>query len=150
MGVQALSIPRVNQPFIAGIAERIRAVIARQPGHTLEDFAETLDVATDAFRELINGRQAQIDETFLIDIVTALARELAVDPEWLLTGQYDTATHWHALLIGEDRTEDGARALRDFVDQRYRVLREDTLFPSLRLFAKLRRRRVSAAPARVR
>lgn len=59
----------------------------------------------------------------LIDVVTAFVNEFAVDPEWLLTGDYNATTHREALMIGEDRTPAGAHMLRQFVRDRYEKLR---------------------------
>ena len=55
-------------------------------------------------------------------MVAALVRELAVDPQWLLTGRYDPSIHRRALAIAEDRSENGERAIQQFVRDQYRKL----------------------------
>lgn len=60
-----------------------------------------------------------VDAEFVVDVVAAFVREFAVDPQWLLTGKYDGAVHRQALLLGENRTAAGTRALRDFVHRQY-------------------------------
>jgi hypothetical protein len=122
-----------NDPFIEAIAGRLRGVIARQPGHGLDQLASILGVAPDAFRQLIENRTVIIDAAFLIDVVAALVREFAVAPQWLLTGQYDSSTHRRALILGEDHSDDGRRALRDFVREHFQRLRDGLLFGRLPL-----------------
>lgn len=53
--------------------------------------------------------------------------EAGIDPKWLLTGHYDPAMHRKALLLGEDRSASGARALREFVQDEYRRLRSSAM-----------------------
>lgn len=117
-----------NDPFIEAIAERLRGVLARQPGQALNDLAVMLGVPPDAFRRLVEDEGARIDTLFLIDVVAALVREFAVDPKWLLVGQYDSTTHRSALQLVENRTEEGHRALRDFVREQFQRLRESLAF----------------------
>ena len=113
----------VKEPFIQAIVERIRDVVSRQSLDALDAFAATLVVAPEEFRALINHREHQIDALFVVDVVSAFVHEFAVDPEWLLTGHYNAATHREALILGEDRTAAGAYVLRQFVRQRYEKLR---------------------------
>ena len=80
---------------------------------------------------LINHPEHQIDVLFLVDVVSAFVYEFAVDPEWLLTGHYNAATHREALILGEDRTAAGAYVLRQFVRERYEKLRGAGSYPSL-------------------
>ena len=120
----------VNDPFIKAIAGRIRA-ITKRPGHTLDALASILRVSPDSLRRLIRENESAIDINFLIDVVAALVREFGVDPKWLLTGEYDSSTHRHALLLGEDRTSAGARMLQDFVREHFDRLRHRLMFASL-------------------
>jgi hypothetical protein len=122
----ALPLP-VNEPFIEAIGERIRAVSAR-PGHAVGALASILSVPPDALRRLLEDRDSAIDVAFLLDVVAALVREFAVDPQWLLTGQYDSRTHRHALLLGEDRSETGVTALEAFVREQFQRLRDNLAF----------------------
>jgi hypothetical protein len=67
-----------------------------------------LRVSPEALQRLLNDRERAIDTGILIDVVAALVREFAVDPQWLLTGQYDSATHC-ASLLRRRSTGDSAR-----------------------------------------
>ena len=69
-----------------------------------------------------------IDTPFLIEVVAALVHEVGIDPQWLLTGEYDPAVHRQALFLGEDRDEAGAYAVRKFVEEQYRQLRNRKRF----------------------
>jgi hypothetical protein len=118
----------LNEPFTDAIAERLRDVLPQQPGHALNDLASMLILPPDAFRHLVEDKAAQIDTSFLIDVVAAFVREFAVDPQWLLVGQYDSTTHRSALKLGENRTEEGNRALRDSVWVQFQRLRDSSAF----------------------
>ena len=109
-----------NEPFIADIADRIRTVIAQNPTQSLDVLAAALHAEPGAFRALVNNDDALVDMAVLVDVISALVREFGVDPQWLLTGQYDGAVHRRALVIAEDRSHIGERALRDFVHEQYR------------------------------
>ena len=114
-----------NDPLIEAIAERVRTVVRLSSRENLETVAERLGLPHDAFRTLIASEpHASIDATFLIDAVSALVHEWAVDPCWLLTGSYSPSLHREALTLGEDRTSTGVLALRDFIREQYRKLRE--------------------------
>src|SRR5262245_14309709 len=122
--------PRANDSFVAAIAARIRSVTARQQGHAFDALAVVLSVDGPAFCALIDEHERAIDVAFLIDVVSALVREFAVDPHWLLSGQYDSRAHRQALLLGADRSTAGADALRKFIRQRYDRLRDPvSMFP---------------------
>ena len=73
-----------------------------------------------------------VDTSFLIDLVAALVQDCAIDPKWLLTGEYDGAAHRRALLLGEDRSIRGTRVMREFVYDEYRQLRHAKSFLSRR------------------
>lgn len=112
-----------NDPFDQAIAERIRFVISRQPGHRLDDVALVLNVPIDALRRLLEDTDRLLDTKFLIQVIVALVRESGIDPKWLLTGQYDGAMHRRALLIGEDPTLRGVQTLHELVHDEYKRLR---------------------------
>lgn len=117
-----------NDPLIEAIAERVRTVVRRASRESLEIVAARLALPSEAFRQLIAGEpDALIDTTFLIDAVSALVHEWAVDPCWLLTGTYSSSLHREALTLGEDRTGTGLVALRGFIAEQYRKLREKPL-----------------------
>ncbi len=73
---------------------------------------------------MLDDREHTIDIGVLIDVVAALVREFAVDPQWLLTGQYDSAIHRQALQLGEERTNESYGAVRDLVRDQFQRLRE--------------------------
>lgn len=123
-----LPLSSANEPGIEAIAERVRAVVARQPGHCLDVIADALAVARDQFRSLIEERGRLIDRSFLLDVIAALVYHAGIDPNWLLTGEYDSSTHRKALLLGEDRTPGGVGALRELVTEQYRELRNRATF----------------------
>jgi len=83
------------------------------------------------FRAFISERDRVIDFNFLIDVLAAFVREFAVDPLWLLIGQYDATTHREALLLGEDQSTAGARSLREFVRRLYDKLRSSVDFSTM-------------------
>ena len=114
----------VNDPVLQSIAQRIRAIVAQEPAHTLDVLAATLHTQPYAFRRLVEDREGAIDPALLIDVVTAFVREFAIDPQWLLTGTYDSGVHSRALVLGEDRSEYGVRAIQEFVREQYRKLLE--------------------------
>lgn len=113
----------LNDPVVEAIAKRARSVVARQPGSCLDAVAETLRVPRESLTRLLDPRERVIDTSLLIDVVAALVREFAIDPKWLLTGEYDGAVHRHALMLGEDRSSRGIRAIRELVYDEYRRLR---------------------------
>lgn len=117
-----LSPPAASESVIEAIAERVRAVISRQPGHNLTAVAQTLCLPAHALRRLIEEREYVIDITFLIDAVAALVHEAGIDPKWLLTGTYDAALHRQALWLGEDRSAAGARIIRTLVQDQFQQL----------------------------
>jgi hypothetical protein len=119
-----------NHAEIEAIAERVRGVLSRQPDRSLDELASILHVSSDGLRLLIEEREHTIDAAFLVETVAALVREFAVDPQWLLTGRYDANAHRRALTLGEDRTDEGHRALRDFVREQYQRLRDGLSFLS--------------------
>jgi hypothetical protein len=125
--------PFLNDPFVEAMAKRCRNMVARQPGHCLDAVAETLSVSPDALERFMNAQERRIDTVFLIDLVAALVHECGIDPKWLLTGEYDGEMHRKALVLGEDRTRRGARAIREFVQQEYWELRQAKPFFPLSL-----------------
>lgn len=117
--------------FIDAVAERIRAVICRDPYHTLDAAAAKLCVSAEDLRALIDDKASSVGIDFTLDVVTALVHEYAIDPRWLVSGQYDGAMHRQALLLGEDRTKAGRQTIRDFVQAQYNRTREKRLYLSL-------------------
>lgn len=111
---------------IGAITDRVRALIVRQPGHDLCTAADGLELPALDLARLLDPSEAP-DRTVLIDVIAALAYEAGVDPQWILTGEYDGAVHRHVLRLGEDRSARGRLAVREFVQEQYRRLRRDAL-----------------------
>jgi hypothetical protein len=112
---------------IEAITERIRSVLSRQPGKTLRVAADTLEIPALDLARLLDKRERAGDRTVVIDVVAALVHEAGLDPRWLLTGEYDGNVHRHALLLGEDRSAKGRRAVREFVDQQCQGLKRESI-----------------------
>jgi hypothetical protein len=116
---------------LAAIAHRVRVVVERTPGRTLDELAETLLLEPIAFRRLVEDEENPLDATFVLDTVASLVYCHGLDPEWLLTGQYDAAMHRRALSIGERGGVDGLRRVSEFVQEQFERQRRSTPpFPS--------------------
>lgn len=111
-----------NDSYIEAIAQRVRTVV-RQPGYALEVVAGSLDVPVLEFRRLIDERDRAIDTAFLIDVLGALVRVFALDPKWLLTGEYDVSVHRRVLELIEANPHVAERTVREWVSEQYRRLR---------------------------
>ena len=88
------------------IAERIRELI---PVHD-QDLSATalrLGVAELSLRASIDPRAPKA----CLQVLVAVVREYAVDPMWLLSGDYDLTTHRRAIAENESLTGDGLREL---------------------------------------
>jgi hypothetical protein len=105
----------VNDPFIEAILERVRSIVAHEPRVYLDTLARTLGVPEDNFRRLVEDREHRVDTALLIDVLAALVREFAIDPQWLLVGKYDPDTHRRALLLIEEQGRAAEPMLRHFV-----------------------------------
>jgi len=117
-----LSLP-TDDPLIEEIRQRLCTFLERQAHHTVDDLAANLGVDADSLRLLIDVSDSAIDVAFLVDVVAAVVREFAVDPQWLLTGRYDSAAHRHALSLGENGNSKTRDAVRAFVREQYYRLR---------------------------
>ena len=130
-----MPLPTPSHNAIVAIAERIRAVVERHPGHTLDDVAESLLLEPKPFLRLIEEPNVPIDTEFVVDVVAALVYCQGMDPQWLLSGRYDPAMHRHALLLGEERGVNGMARMREFVQEQFEGLRRNTppylAFPGL-------------------
>ena len=76
-----------------GIASRIRGLIGGQAGGDLGVVAERLAINEVALRISID----EIAPHPTIDVIAAVISHFAIDPTWLLTGDYDAATHRRSL-----------------------------------------------------
>jgi hypothetical protein len=131
LGAATLRSERADTLFIEAAADRVRAVICRDPHHTLDAVAVKLCVPTQELRALIDDKGSSSGLDFVLDVLAALVHEYAIDPKWLLTGQYDGEMHRQALLLGEDRRRAGRQNIRDFVQAQYEKSREKRLYLSL-------------------
>ena len=117
-----------NDPVIAAIRERLCTIVERQAHRSIADLGAHLALDPDRLRVLLDEGDKPIDVAFLIDVVAAVVREFAVDPQWLLTGRYDATEHRRALALGEDQSVGGRQELRDFVRGEYRRVRDGLSF----------------------
>lgn len=122
----------VNDPYIEAIAARVRRVV-RQPGHDLDYIAGSLGVPEADLRRLIEERERVIDTAFLIDVLGALVRVFALDPKWLLTGEYDSTIHRRVLELTEANPHVAESTVREWVREQYRRLRAGVETWSLRI-----------------
>ena len=112
----------INDPYIEAIAQRVRTVV-RQPGHDLDHVAQSLAVPAPELRRLVEAPDRAIDSAFLIDVLGALVRVFALDPKWLLTGEYDAGAHRRALELTEANPQVAERTVREWVREQYRRVR---------------------------
>lgn len=128
-----------SDPETAPIADRLRTLLA---DHRAESVAEQFGLSAGALQSLIDNRERTIDVVLLLDLVAVLVHEWAIDPSWLLTGEYDTALHRDALLLGEDRSTRGRGAVRELIESEYRRLSGPRVL-SLPSFRDIIRRRAA-------
>jgi nicotinamide mononucleotide adenylyltransferase len=129
-----------NDSRIDAIADRVRAIFCRLRGQSLSQLSASLKVPADVVAQLIDKRERAMNPALLVDVIAGLVHEAGVDPQWLLTGEYDSAAHRDALQLGEDRTANGRRAVREFVEQQYRQIRRDAMFAWIPRFRSIRPR----------
>jgi hypothetical protein len=82
-----------NEPRIAAIARRLSDFLFRQPDFRASSFAERIGLTEGELRAVLAPERALIDAGALIDLITEVIRHYGVDANWLLTGEYDPATH---------------------------------------------------------
>lgn len=75
------------------IAARLRGILAGQDFGVIEVTARRLGVSEVSLRLSIDD----VDPYPTIDIIVAVVRHYAIDPTWLLTGEYDATTHRAAI-----------------------------------------------------
>jgi len=117
-----------NEPSIAAIADRLRSVLLTRPvarAERLSQLGDELGVSVAQVEELLHHQDKLIDPALLVDLVAAVVRDEAVDPSWLLTGDYDYAIHKGALALAEETMGSplAGSALRTFVSEQWRSLR---------------------------
>ena len=89
-----------------GIAERLRELLGGQDRGNLGATAGRLGIEELSLRLSID----ELSPHPTVEVLAAVVREYGVDPTWLLTGRYDTATHRSAM-----ETDDVARTVRDLL-----------------------------------
>lgn len=88
----------MTEPFDKrGIATRIRGLVAGQDHGDLSATARRLHVDEVAFRITVD----ELAPHPTLDTIVAVVRFYGVDPTWLLTGEYDGATHRLAIEADE-------------------------------------------------
>lgn len=102
---------------VESIADRLRSVLGE---HRADLVAAQFELPVEQLHELMVAEKRTTDVRFLLDVVAALVQQWGIDPEWLLTGEYDSALHRQALSLGEDRTKLGVAAVRELVENEYR------------------------------
>ncbi len=75
------------------VAMRVRALIGEDGQAQLSGLARRLHVDLDSLRACIDDRAPRADSL----VLAAIVREFGVDPSWLVSGEYNAATH-HAAL----------------------------------------------------
>jgi hypothetical protein len=85
--------PPENEPRVAAIARRVREFLFSQPGFDLPLFAAQLGVTKRDLRAVLAPERALVDPIALIDVIVEVVRRYGVDVNWILTGDYDPATH---------------------------------------------------------
>jgi hypothetical protein len=78
------------------IAARIRGLIGGQDHGIIERTARRLEISEVTLRISTD----ELDPHPTLEVLDALVREYGVDPTWLMTGDYDAASHRRA--IGEE------------------------------------------------
>lgn len=93
----------------AAIAARIRGLIGGQDS-TLSDAARRLKVDEVSLRMSVDT----LAPYPTVDVIAAIVREYGVDPTWLLTGAYDSATH---RTIADKHTGELPVAIHSLIDR---------------------------------
>lgn len=93
----------------AAIAARIRGLLGGQDS-SLTDAAKRLKVDEVSLRMSID----ELAPYPTVDVISAVVRVYGVDPTWLLTGDYDAATHRN---IADKQTGELPIAIHNLIDR---------------------------------
>ena len=93
----------LDEPLIAGIADRLRGVLQHRPAFCAA-IANEIGIPTSQIDQLFHCEHELIDAELLIDVIAIVVQDDAIDPHWLLTGEYDLDTHRAALALVEDNS----------------------------------------------
>jgi hypothetical protein len=91
------------------IAARIRGLVGGQDA-SLSDASRRLKVDEVSLRISID----ELAPYPTVDVIAAVVREYGVDPTWLLTGEYDAASHRH---IADKHTGELPVAINNLIDR---------------------------------
>jgi len=83
----------------SGIAARVRGLIGGQNGGDVGAIARRLHVDEVSLRMTID----ELAPYPTFDALAAIVEYYGVDPNWLLTGEYDAATHREALITAAEK-----------------------------------------------
>ncbi len=99
-----------NEPQIAAIAHRLRDFLSRQPGFCVSGFAVAAGISDHELRAVLAPERALVNPALLIDVIAEVVRRFGIDANWILTGEYNPATH-RALAEKEPLTRSKVRGL---------------------------------------
>jgi len=102
----------------AAVASRIRGLIRLDKDSDVAAIAARLGVSEHSLKMSVDSRAPRPT----IDVIAALVRVYGLDPSWVLTGEYDHATHRVAL---ESDTQEIAREMRHLIDDVSRGLKPE-------------------------
>jgi hypothetical protein len=96
----------------AGIAQRLRELLGGQDQGDLKRIAERLGVEEVSLRMSVD----ELSPHPTVEVLTAMIQAYGIDPTWLLTGKYNSATHRNAIesdnVANTVRTLIGTRPVR--------------------------------------
>jgi hypothetical protein len=93
------------------VAARVRALVQYDEGGGLGPLARRLGVNEAALRDTLATDDPRLD----VRTLAAVIHEFGIDPSWLLTGEYNTATHHLAL---DDDQQSSISAVLKLLTQR--------------------------------
>jgi hypothetical protein len=94
----------------SGIAARVRGLIGGQNGGDVGAIARRLHVDEVSLRMTID----EVAPYPTLDALAAIVDHYGVDPNWLLTGEYDATTHREALLTAAEQNRQALGKLLQF------------------------------------
>lgn len=89
-----------SEDFAGEVASRILGLLSADDRRDLRALASRLNVPEDALRLSLDPESPRP----ALRVVVAIVRVFGVDPTWLLTGDYDSATHRRSFELDERTT----------------------------------------------
>jgi hypothetical protein len=83
----------------AQVSMRVRGLLGVTDTKQLSNIAERLTVSEHGLRSVVERRSREVD----LNALAAIVRVYGLDPSWVLTGQYDRATHRESLEGDSER-----------------------------------------------